>query len=154
MTRPNDLTYGICAALVGATCALLASDVAAEAPPGQFVVDGEVVNDTKTKLIWQRTAATDPLQAADAVSYCATLKVRGSGWRLPSIKELHTLVDETRTVPAIDVSVFPDTPPTFFWTASRVASFNQYVRAVNFSEGTDAWFTEDKTVRWFVRCVR
>jgi hypothetical protein len=146
------MTRGLRAALVSATCALLAGDVAADAPAGHFEVDGEVVNDTKTKLTWQREVSSERLGAAEAASYCAELKVHGSGWRLPSIKELHTLVDETRTLPAIDASVFPSTPPTFFWTASRVASFNQYLWAVNFSEGTDAWFTEE-TLR-FVRCVR
>jgi hypothetical protein len=152
MATGNDMTRGICAALLGATCALLVSQVAADAPAGHFEIDGEVVNDTKTKLTWQSKPSEQRLSAAAAASYCSKLNVHGSGWRLPSIKELHTLVDETRTLPAIDVGVFPGTPPTFFWTASRVASFNQYLWAVNFSEGTDAWFTEETL--YFVRCVR
>ena len=139
-------------ALLCAACLLSSREVDADAPAGHFEVDDDVVMDTKTKLNWQRKVTKDSLGFANAASYCAELDLVGSGWRLPTMKELHTLVDETRTLPALDTEVFKGTPPIFFWTSSRVASFNQYVWAVNFAEGTDAWFAEE-TPR-SVRCVR
>jgi hypothetical protein len=126
--------------------------VVADAPAGHFNVDDDIVLDTQTKLSWQRAVSNERLGAADAAAYCTELELAGPGWRLPTIKELHTLVDETRTQPAIDTAIFPKTPASFIWTSSRVSSFQQYLWAVNFAEGTDAWFTEE-TPR-YVRCVR
>jgi Protein of unknown function (DUF1566) len=124
----------------------------AAAPKGHFVIDNDTVNDTATKLTWQRTAPDKSFSGADAEAYCSGLKLDGSGWRLPTIKELHTLVDETRTTPAIDVDAFPDTASSFFWTSSRLAKFPQYTWSVNFADGGDAWFPAENPQH--VRCVR
>jgi hypothetical protein len=48
--------------------------------------------------------------------------------------------------------VFPQTPPTFFWTSSNLRKFEQYTWSVNFADGTDAWFPRENPQR--VRCVR
>lgn len=50
---------------------------------------------------------------ASALSYCENLELpSGSGqtdWRLPNIKELESITDDTRFAPAIDTSFFPGT---------------------------------------------
>lgn len=139
--------------LIILACALTCATTAvAAAPTGHFQVDGEVVQDTATKLTWQRISPTKNYSNTDAAAYCASLDLRGKGWRLPTIKELHTLVDESRTLPAIDVDAFPDTQPTFFWTGSSLSKFPQYTWVVNFADGTDSWFPGDLAQR--VRCVR
>lgn len=124
----------------------------AAAPKGHFVIDNDTVQDTATKLTWQRASPDKSYASIDADAYCSNLKLDGTGWRLPTVKELHTLVDETRTTPAIDGDAFPDAPSTFFWTASRLAKFPQYTWSVNFAEGGDAWFPGETPQR--VRCVR
>lgn len=131
---------------------LWALPVIADAPQDRFAIGDEIVEDTKTKLAWQRVVPGKTYSANEAARYCAGLELAGRGWRLPSIKELHTLVDETRTLPAIDTRAFPDTPPAFFWTSSQVAGFVMYTWSVNFADGRDAWFTPDR--QQHVRCVR
>jgi hypothetical protein len=131
---------------------LFASTVDAEAPRGHFVVKDEIVEDTATKLSWQRSAPDMSYAHAAAASYCTDLKLEGSGWRLPTIKELHTLVDETKTLPAIDDAAFPDAPAVFFWTSTILPTFAQYSWGVNFADGSDTWLARESAQR--VRCVR
>jgi hypothetical protein len=45
----------------------------------------------------------------DAIDYCENLEIDGAAdWRLPSIKELQTIVDESTTNPALDTMTFGD----------------------------------------------
>jgi len=74
--------------------------------PGYQIADGQVT-DPATGLTWQQGFSAAEMTAAAAPSYCAGLDLDGHSWRLPSIKELATLVDEDRVSPAIDVSAFP-----------------------------------------------
>jgi len=39
-------------------------------------------------------------------------------WRLPTVAELATIVEQCREAPAINTEVFPNTPWTGFWTAT------------------------------------
>ena len=116
----------------------------ASAPVGQYTVnltDG-TVTDNKTGLIWQR-AYTAAGYFSDQFTYCATLSIGSgaltSGWRMPTVKELLTIVDETVSVGArIDANAFGPTPPETFW-GNSVTVDGQYVHAyskwVNFANG-------------------
>jgi hypothetical protein len=78
----------------------------------QFTVEGEVVVDRVTGLRWERAVgATSPFGAATA--RCASL-----GMRLPSIRELQSIVDENAHAPAIDLALFPETPAAGFWSGT------------------------------------
>jgi hypothetical protein len=99
-------------AALAATCAMTAR---ADAPAGRYTVAGGIVTDTKTKLLWQQTPAT-PGKRAAAIAYCAGL---GPGWRIPTMKELITLVDDSRTRPALD-PVFVSQPTDSCMTSSAV----------------------------------
>ena len=91
---------------------------------------------------------------AEAEAYCASLVLGGtSGWRLPGVMELVTLVDFTAEKPTIDQTVFPDTPSDYFWTSSAVADFSGYVWSVSSGYGdSDVIFSAEQDSR--VRCVR
>ena len=39
-----------------------------------------------------------------------------NNWRVPTSKELRTIVEKTCTDPAVNVRVFPDTPAYYFWS--------------------------------------
>jgi hypothetical protein len=137
------------------TCAGASSWVtqsAADAHPGRYVVRPGTVYDTKTKLTWQKVPGPTSYTWADANTYCGQLDLDAMKWRLPSVKELETLVDSSRTSPAIDLAAFPNTPSQFFWTASLVTHFPSNGWTVDFNRGSENFFPLTSTQ--LVRCVR
>ncbi|MEP6655285.1 MAG: DUF1566 domain-containing protein, partial [Myxococcales bacterium] len=100
------------------------------------------VKDNVTGLIWQKAVAATQAFAWDtAKNYCASQALAGRTWRLPTRIELLSLVDFTRTSPALNVTAFPGTPGgKYYWTASpwvvsQIATKPQYSWIVNFYEG-------------------
>ena len=132
--------------------ALRASPAFAEAPSGRYVVEEGTVTDTRTRLTWQRAPDSSPRVWTQAAPYCGALELNGKGWRLPSVKELLTLVDESRWGPAIDPVAFPGTPSDYFWTSSPLATFPMFVWTVFFGKGTASFF--DVSNPRLIRCVR
>lgn len=128
----------------------------AEAPPGQYdpTMGAGAVYDTKTGLTWQQTSPQPGYTWEDAKVYCAGLDLNGLGWRLPTVKELLTLVDVTETSPSIDTSVsgFPAAPADYFWSATPYAGTPSDAWYVYFSYG-NAYF-HDTSVLHRARCVR
>jgi hypothetical protein len=87
------------------------------------------ITDNETGLTWSKeTLAKD-------VTYDDALKVLGEGWRLPTIKELFSLADHTRSSPAIDVEVFPDTESDWYWSSTPTAWNDAAVWVVDFNYG-------------------
>jgi len=133
----------------------------AVAPPNQYtiVAEGEV-RDNYTGLVWQRGGSDDMLSWEAAVEYCDTLDLNGNEWRLPSIRELATLVDEARVAPAINTEMFPDTKygarsNNWYWATPQRGSA---AWALNFDDGftgtntgSAAWNTFGPS---WARCVR
>ena len=82
------------------------------------------VYDTKSKLTWQQTVSSTTYAWADAKTYCAGVgtSLGGTGWRLPTIKELQSIVDLSQaTGPYIDPNAFPSTPSNWFWSSTPLA---------------------------------
>jgi hypothetical protein len=94
----------------------------------------EVIVDAQTNLTWQRGVAPAPVTWDDAKPYCASL---GGSFRLPSAKELLSLVDWT-TRRAIDASLFPIPATTYelFWTGTAYAGDASYAVTVSFGDAT------------------
>ncbi|MEO7330703.1 MAG: DUF1566 domain-containing protein [Minicystis sp.] len=139
--------------LAVAAAAVTARRVAADAPPGRYTLPGDgTVLDTKTGLAWQQAVSGPSYTWADAGGYCQNLVLAGSGWRLPSMKELQTIVDESKLNPAIDGSAFPSTPVDFFWTSSPLAGTPSLTWYVNFDIGYTSFEVVSNAFR--VRCVR
>jgi Protein of unknown function (DUF1566) len=110
------------------------------------------VYDARTKLTWQQAVDASSRTWDDAKAYCNTLSLEGTGWRVPSLTELHTIVDYSRSNPAIDPILFPDTAPTSFWTSSRLPANLNQAYVVIFNNGySDA---HDLPTKDLVRCVR
>ncbi len=139
---------------LGLLVGLWAFAASAAAPPGQYSIPGDgTVHDTKTGLVWQQAVAPGTYTWSQAGSYCGGLTLAGTGWRLPSVKELMTLVDFTVTSGAtIDATAFPNTPAAWFWSSSPLAGSPSYAWYVDFSDGN----TYDNVVSDTnqVRCVR
>jgi hypothetical protein len=56
-------------------------------------------------------------------------------WRLPTEDELVSLVDYSRIYSAINGTLFPNTTPTFYWSASAVSGYSDIAWGVNFGYG-------------------
>ena len=115
---------------------------------------GDTVVDRVTGLVWQRRLAPNTLLWKEANDYCAGLALAGAhAWRLPTLIEMTSLVDFTRSVPAIDRAAFPDPIQGNFWTSTPVAD-----------NGVEAWYVAFSTgfkfpghrdfLRLGTRCVR
>jgi fibronectin type 3 domain-containing protein len=75
-----------------------------------------------------------------------------SDWRLPNIKELSTLIAYDRNDPSINLSRFPNTPSSTFWTSSPGGSHRGNAATIQFSNGYDSYGSHSND--YFVRLVR
>jgi hypothetical protein len=136
--------------------------VDAAAPVGHYVVTAGsgtgngTVYDSKSKLTWQQTVSSTAYALADAKTYCAGVgaSLGGTGWRVPTIKELLSIVDFSQTAPPmIDPNAFPATPSAVFWSSSPLAGSSSYAWYVRFVSGyTD--YDHVVSSPFLVRCVR
>ena len=121
-----------------------------------------VVKDSATGLLWQQTVPASPCPSEgtgcvqpDAITYCAGLSYGGytSGWRLPTVLELSSLVNRGVAAPTIDSTFFPNTPvSTYFWTSSSYVADPADGWYVDFSTGEAVYYRSVSA--FFVRCVR
>ncbi|HTA17989.1 MAG TPA: DUF1566 domain-containing protein [Polyangia bacterium] len=121
--------------------------------PGCYTVMNGTVQDSATGLTWQRDVDATMRTWSDAQAYCAALTLDGGGFRLPRLKELLTMVDETRASPAVDPTAFPNAPASFFWTGSAVAGDAGYVWFLYFDLG-ETVNDGAATNTYLTRCVR
>jgi hypothetical protein len=137
----------------------------AELGQNRHVVSGQSPNgtlkDLGTGLVWQRTLSAASYTFEQARAYCADLELDGRGYRVPSMKELQTLVDEAKPEgPAVDEQAFPGMPGgrALFWSSSQSAREPTSGWFVNFATGESAEVTtalgEMKNLKNRVRCVR
>jgi hypothetical protein len=111
-------------------------------PMSRYRIEGtspdDTVVDLGTGLVWQRTLAGATLTFDDAHDHCAAVTLPGTGWRVPSVKELQTLVHDGKTqAPFIDGEAFPGTPAGLapFWTSSPSVTVETAAWFVNFGTG-------------------
>ena len=110
------------------------------------------VKDASTGLTWQREASADQQTWTAAKATCDALTLAGGGWRLPSMSELQSLIDESQSDPAIDSAAFPDTPSEGFWAGTPLAGMPDAAWFVSFLEGIA--YNAVLTHPYRVRCVR
>lgn len=91
-------------------------------------------------------------QALDAA---AALNRRGYAghrdWRVPTIDELKTLIDQSG-YPTINQLAFPNTPPQWYWSSSAYANYPTDAWGVHFSSGND--YVGSKSYDHYARLVR
>jgi hypothetical protein len=152
--------------LAAAALVAMASLARADAPADQYGLFNSAsvtIADNFTKLVWQRYAPSNQFSFAAAATYCQGLSLDGYTWRVPSYKELMTLVDERPhfeygngglVARAIDPNAFPQTAvDTFYWTSSVIpqGATPLYGYAVSFADGTGQQAQLTQTL--YVRCV-
>lgn len=87
------------------------------------------------------------VEAVNASNLCGA-----SDWRLPTRKELLSIVDNSRFKPAIDLRYFPNTPAGDFWSSSPYAEKTDFAWEVSFKYGEAD--TDQKNESNHVRLVR
>jgi Protein of unknown function (DUF1566) len=146
-------------------CLLLPVALSAFAAPFTVSANGQEVTDTKTGLIWRRcaegmiasagtctgTASTFPHEAA-LTRASTQAAATGVAWRLPSVKELSSIADKTRSNPAIDTTAFPATPASYFWSSSPYVGNALNAWVVDFYGGGVYGYYRSFT--YYVRLVR
>jgi hypothetical protein len=96
-------------------------------PANHYTVTGSgvaaVVKDNYTGLTWQQSYSASRMAFTAAADYCKSQTTGGlSGWRVPTLNELASTVNEALVAPAINRTVFPSTngscdPDGWFWAA-------------------------------------
>jgi hypothetical protein len=72
--------------------------------------------------MWQKHLPGPRFIWEDALAYAENLSLAGyDDWRLPTIKELRSIVDYNRSSPVIDIFYFPEEPDKF-WSSTTVAN--------------------------------
>ena len=126
--------------------------------------DQPIVTDSVTGLSWQGCAAgltggncaggtVGTYTWANALCYCAGLIWGGLlYWHLPNAKELRSIVNERQTDgPTIDVTAFPNTPASWFWSSSSNAGATGYAWYVSLYYGNVD--SNVKTGGYYARCL-
>lgn len=143
-------------------------------PAERYEIDGTpsnpVVVDRLTDLEWQGcvlglssqdcTSGGEPstVSNADANDACDELSWGGrSDWRLPSLRELASILHLERSSPSVDEAFFPETPfpggtADAHWTSTAIPGFDNYYWTLYFDGGGTIDAPDDR--ERFVRCVR
>jgi hypothetical protein len=119
----------------------------------ECAAENGTVYDERTKLTWQRAVDAGTYTYAEADSYCRALNLGNvdNDWRVPSVMELQTIVDDSQDNPSVAASVFPATPSSFFWTSSYAAGGPDTSWLVDFRNGN--LYGDDNALENKVRCV-
>jgi hypothetical protein len=120
-----------------------------DAPPGRYTDNHDgTITDNETQLTWQQREVSGGFNETQAQTACP------SGWRLPNVRELVTLIDYAKPVhqsakldPAFQGQTMGAAPSCCTWTSTPVAGHFFYV---DFDWGTP-WYNQPASG---VRCVK
>jgi hypothetical protein len=104
--------------------------------------DGATCNEFPANYSWE-----EALKVSEAHEYAGY-----SDWRLPNKNELLSILEVSCVKPSINLTIFPNTPISFYWSSTPFAAILNQAWAVNFNNG----FISDelKTGKLHVRLVR
>jgi len=141
-------------------------------PTERFADNGDgTVTDTQSGLMWMRcalgqtwtgsTCTGEPraLSWGSAQDAARSLNTAGgyashADWRMPHIPELAMIVERQCENPRVNLTLFPDTPSTWFWTATGRRGKGQDGQAYRLSFGPEGAGPERKDDLHFARLVR
>lgn len=139
-------------------------DQLAVEPPNHYAIANGEVTDNYTGLVWQQVYSASSMAWSGASGYCAGLGLNGHKWRVPSLNELASIVNEAKVSPAIVASVFPNVvscgSTTWFWASEPLVGSTSYDWGINFCDGYTGANNTTSTTAWnyftvgYVRCVR
>ncbi len=108
--------------------------VAPTSIPSQFTLLDSMVQDNLTGLEWQRYGSTDSMTWENALLFAQSFSLQGkTDWRLPNIKELQSINDETRSQPSISPDFFGNIGSRQYWASTSLPN-----------QPTQAWFMDSR----------
>lgn len=149
-TNAIALVVATCAVHVSATAQTCRSSVLPDTPTSRFSINADgTVSDLQTGLMWRRCAegmSGDACQAGSPVAKTwiealntaqASTFAGYTDWRVPNVKELHSLVENRCMRPAVNTEVFPRFTASYFWTSTPHAAYSDRAWYVGFEYGSD-----------------
>ena len=121
------------------------------------------VTDLNTGLMWQQVPDSMKLNWQGALQYAENFTLAGyTDWRLPTVKELYSLIDYGRGWPYIDTAYFvceldpQETKNTQYWSSTKYFGLThggqETAFGVNFATGHNKGYPTGMPA--YVRCVR
>ena len=122
--------------------------------PNHFTDNGDgTITDNITNLIWQKTSYADSLTWEQALTYADSLSLAGNtDWRLPNIKELQSLNDESLINPSVSTTYFSNIVVNKYWSSTTLP--NQTLKAWYLDTQFGITTYDLKTVKHYLLCVR
>ena len=117
------------------------------------VLNGEAVKDVTTGLIWERAPDLSHFVWTEAISYCEEKRLGGERWRLPSVKELATLIDQDQKDPALPKDhPFSNIRSAIYWSSTPSQTDDIVAWHVSFFSGQVVTDQKSQTRRaWCVQ---
>jgi len=162
---PSFVVLLLCAG--AAQAAPCQNNLPASNPDSVYTNHGDgTVTDTRTGLMWKQcaeglsgadcqTGTMESFNWADALAHAEVSTFADhTNWRLPNVNELFSLVEDCQGYPAINTTLFPNTPvySSNFWSGSPYARNLDRAWNVFFSNGVVDHGTRNSSFR--VRLVR
>jgi hypothetical protein len=141
-------------------------------PTERFTDNGDgTLTDTQSGLMWMRCALgqrwtgsrcsghPSALTWKSAQDAARALNAQGgyashADWRMPHIPELAMIVERQCANPRVNLALFPDTSPTYFWTATGRRGPGQDAQAYRLSFGPEGAGPDRKDALHYARLVR
>lgn len=105
------------------------------------------VKDNHTGLIWTTETLIANWAAAATAAASYSRCGHALGWRVPTRRELLSIVHHGTGNPAIDTNYFPGTVSSWYWTSDSYAPDPAVAWNVNFSEGGAGAYGKTSTFR-------
>jgi hypothetical protein len=136
-------------------------------PSSRYTVDtaASTVTDNQTGLMWQQCSVGQTAASGSCTGSGTTTNWQGAlqagqdsavgghtDWRLPNNKELSSIVAFNCINPSVNLSVFPNTPSSSFWSSSPDANLSGRAWRVYFDYGSGS--TGTRSNNYYVRLVR
>jgi hypothetical protein len=112
----------------------------------RFVDKGNYFLDTETSLLWHKEQKE--MTWKEGKIFAKNLKTDGLKWRVPTIKELLTIINYGKSDPATKL---PFIMSSFYWSSSTYVTLTDYAWIISCMYGYV--YTYYKTNNYYVRCV-
>lgn len=122
--------------------------------PNHFTDNADgTITDNLTNLVWQKNPVADTLTWEQALNYADTLSLNGvTEWRLPNIKELQSINDESSINPSLNTAYFNTGSAKKYWSSTTLP--NQTTKAWYLFTQFGITTYDEKTVKHNLICVR